>query len=92
MTPVLFGITISNTMKYSKIAVSVPTALLIKVDRLVKENRFPSRSFAIQKAIEDELKRLDRTSLAYACQQLNVEEEQSMAEEGNEDLAEWPEY
>ncbi len=88
----MIGITISITMKYSKIAISVPTELLIKVDRLVKESRFPSRSFAIQQAIEDELKHLDRTSLAYACSQLNLKEEQSMAEEGSEDLTEWPEY
>jgi Arc/MetJ-type ribon-helix-helix transcriptional regulator len=79
-------------MKYAKIAVSVPAPLLAKVDRLVKSRHLPSRSFAIQKAIESELERIDKTSLAYACDQLDPTEEQKLAEEGNEDFSEWPQY
>ena len=78
------------TMKYSKIAVSIPTAFLVKLDRLVKEDRFPSRSFAIQKAIEDELKHIERTSLSYACNLLDPKEEKTLAEEGmQEDMKVW---
>ncbi len=77
-------------MRYSKIAVSIPTEFLIKLDRLVKEKRFPSRSSAIQKSIEDELKLIEKTSLAYACDLLDADEEKALAEEGMDaDMKDW---
>jgi metal-responsive CopG/Arc/MetJ family transcriptional regulator len=87
------SLTVSHTMKYSKIAVSIPTELLIKLDRLVKNGRFPNRSFAIQTAIANELKHIERTSLAYACSLASSKVERTMSEEGiSEDFSEWPEY
>jgi metal-responsive CopG/Arc/MetJ family transcriptional regulator len=38
--------------------------LLARLDRLVKENQFPSRSRAVQQAIRDKLRRLERSRLA----------------------------
>jgi metal-responsive CopG/Arc/MetJ family transcriptional regulator len=76
-----------------KIAVSIEQDLLVRLDRLVKADRFPSRSRAIQEAIRDKLDRLDRSRLARECAKLDPQAEQSLAEEGfSADLQEWPEY
>jgi hypothetical protein len=54
---------------------------------------FPSRSTAIQEAVEEKLDRLERSRLARECSKLDPEFEKAMAEEGmSEELSEWPEY
>ena len=80
-------------MKTAKIAISINKKTLKRLDHLVKNQVFPSRSRAIQEAIEDKLNRLERTRLAQECAKLDPAAEQAMAEEGlSEELARWPEY
>jgi metal-responsive CopG/Arc/MetJ family transcriptional regulator len=77
----------------SKIAITVATATLKKVDRLVKARLYPNRSRAIEAAVEDKLQRLDLGRLARECAKLDAAAERSMAEQGlSEDVAAWPEY
>ena len=80
-------------MSSSKIAITLESDLLAKVDALVKKRMFPSRSRAIQEAVKEKLERLSHSLLAQECAKLDPEYEQALAEEGlREDLTEWPEY
>jgi Arc/MetJ-type ribon-helix-helix transcriptional regulator len=80
-------------MKTAKIAISIDPQLLARLDQLVEQQRFPSRSCAVQEAIRDKLDRLDRSRLARECAKLDPRFEQELAEEGMvEDAAQWPEY
>jgi len=76
-------------MSTSKVAVTLEKQTLQELDRLVKSKVFPSRSRAIQEAVEEKLSRLKRTRLAKECARLDRRAEQAMAEEA---LGEWPEY
>ncbi|MFA5368135.1 MAG: CopG family transcriptional regulator, partial [Dehalococcoidia bacterium] len=54
---------------------------------------FPSRSRAIQEAVEEKLNRLEHNRLAAQCAKLNPAAEKALAEEGlSEELVQWPEY
>ena len=66
-------------MNVSKIAISLDESLLARLDRLVRSRVFPSRSRAIQGAIEEKLARLDRTRLAQECANLDPSYEQALA-------------
>jgi len=80
-------------MRTSKVAISIEKATLEQLDRLVRGKVFPSRSRAIQEAIEEKLSRLKRTRLAEECAKLDPGAEQALAEEGlSEELRQWPEY
>ena len=80
-------------MRTSKVAISIEKATLEQLDRLVQNKVFPSRSRAIQEAIEEKLSRLKRTRLAEECAKLDPSAEQAMAEEGlSQELGQWPEY
>ncbi|MCK4391728.1 ribbon-helix-helix protein, CopG family [Candidatus Bipolaricaulota bacterium] len=80
-------------MRTSKVAISIEKATLEQLDRLVRGKVFPSRSRAIQEAIEEKLSRLKRTRLAEECAKLDPVAEQAMAEEAlSEELRQWPEY
>jgi len=80
-------------VRTSKVAISIEKATLEQLDRLVRNKVFPSRSRAVQEAIEEKLSRLKRTRLAEECAKLDPAAEQAMAEEGlSEELAQWPEY
>jgi Arc/MetJ-type ribon-helix-helix transcriptional regulator len=80
-------------MAKSKVAVSLDVSTLEKLDRLVEAAVFPSRSQAIQVAVEEKLERLERSRLARECAKLDPAFEKALAEEGlSEELAEWPEY
>ena len=80
-------------MRTAKIAITIDPDLLARLDQLVEENRFPSRSRAVQDAIRDKLDRLDRNRLARECAKLDPRFEQELADEGMaEDAAQWPEY
>lgn len=76
-----------------KVAITLDKDLLERLDQLVAERRFPSRSRAIQEAVREKLTRLDRGRLARESAKLDPQFEQGLADEGlAEDLAEWPEY
>ncbi|NMA29236.1 MAG: ribbon-helix-helix protein, CopG family [Burkholderiales bacterium] len=78
-------------MPKSKIAISLEEETLRRVDRLVKNHVFPSRSKAIEEALTDKLERLERRRLARECALLDPQEERALAEEGLSG-APWPEY
>jgi Arc/MetJ-type ribon-helix-helix transcriptional regulator len=74
-----------------KVAISIGSKLLDRLDRLVVQKRFASRSGAIQMAIEAALTRFGR--LERECAKLDLRSEQRLAEEGAaSDLEGWPKY
>ena len=80
-------------MPKAKVAVTIDSKLLDRVDRLVKAARFPNRSQAIEIALAEKLERLEQGRLARECAKLNPKEEQSIADEGLAvDNDAWPEY
>jgi len=80
-------------MGRSKVAISLDESTLNRLDKLVKKQVFPSRSQAVQEAVEEKLARLERSRLAQECAKLDPAFEKALAEEGlSEDLSEWPEY
>ncbi|MGB5179269.1 MAG: ribbon-helix-helix domain-containing protein [Gammaproteobacteria bacterium] len=80
-------------MPVSKIAITIDDNLLKQLDLMVKSRIYPNRSKAIQEAVADKLKRLERTRLARECAKLDPEYEQNMAEEGfSLEIDEWPAY
>jgi metal-responsive CopG/Arc/MetJ family transcriptional regulator len=80
-------------MATAKIAITMDESTLQRLDRLVRDRVFPNRSKAIQDAVEDKLKRLERNRLARECAKLDPTVEKAMAEEGmGEELEQWPGY
>jgi metal-responsive CopG/Arc/MetJ family transcriptional regulator len=80
-------------MSTDKIAITIEHSTLGRLDRLVKRKVFPSRSRAIQEAVEDKLARVEKNRLARECEKLDIKEEQALAEEGmSMEISEWPEY
>jgi Arc/MetJ-type ribon-helix-helix transcriptional regulator len=80
-------------MPKAKIAVTLDTQTLRRVDRLVRDARYPNRSQAIEAAVAAQLERLERGRLAEECAKLDPTAERALAEEGlNADVASWPEY
>jgi len=62
--------------------VSLEKRTLERLDQMVAERVFPSRSGAIQQAVEEKLARIERTRLAAQCAKLDRRDEQALAEEG----------
>ena len=80
-------------MATTKIAITLEEETLRRIDQLVKKRAFPSRSRAIQEAVQEKLEKIDRNRLARECAKLDPKFEHAMAEQGlSEELAEWPEY
>ncbi len=80
-------------MTSAKIAISLDPKVVTKLDLLVRNGVFPSRSRAIQEALEERLSRIDRTRLAKECSKLDTTFEKALAEEGFEkEVEQWPEY
>lgn len=80
-------------MPKAKIAISLDEQTLERLDRLVRKKAFPNRSQAIEVAVEEKLRRLDRIRLAQECSKLDPAYEKELAEEGfSEELSRWPEY
>lgn len=72
--------------------ISLHPEALRKVDQLVEQGAFPSRSHFIQDAVAEKLQRLSRRGrLAEECAKLRPSEEQIAAEELFLGEAEWPE-
>jgi len=81
-----------TTVPKAKIAITIAAATVARVDRLVAQKAFRSRSEAIQAAVDEKLARLDRTRLAAECGKLVRSEEKGLAEEGiGAEGDEWPE-
>ncbi len=82
-----------NVMAKTKVALTLDSALLDQVDRLVARRRFRNRSQAVEAALAEKLARLARTRLAEECAKLDRREERALAEEGlSGSLETWPEY
>lgn len=80
-------------MSKSKIAITLEETTLDRLDELVEQSKYPSRSQAIEEAVEEKLARLERNRLARECAKLNPDFEKALAEEGlSEDISRWPEY
>jgi metal-responsive CopG/Arc/MetJ family transcriptional regulator len=80
-------------MSKAKVAVTLDQELIDRVDRLVKAERFPNRSQAIEIALAEKLERVERGALARECAKLDPKAERALAEEGlSADHDSWPEY
>lgn len=75
----------------TKVAITLDSNLLQTIDRWVKQGRYPSRSRAIQVALQEKLERWKRIRLSEEAAKLNPKEEQSMAEETFKGET-WPKY
>ncbi len=80
-------------MPTAKIAVTVDEKTLKRVDRLVREGKYRSRSNVVQEALEEKLQDRKRRRLIEEVSKLDPKEERGLAEEfihmGDE---EWDEY
>jgi metal-responsive CopG/Arc/MetJ family transcriptional regulator len=77
----------------TKVALTLDTDLVNRVDELVSRRQFRNRSQAIEAALSDKLQRLARTRLARESAKLNPREEKRLAEDGMVDVLDsWPEY
>ena len=80
-------------MPKTKVALTLDTELLERVDELVAKQRFRNRSQAVEAALADKVQRLARTRLARESAKLNPKDEKRLADEGLADaLNSWPEY
>ena len=80
-------------MPKTKVALTLDTELLERVDELVAKQRFRNRSQAVEAALADKVHRLARTRLARESAKLNPKEEKRLADEGLVDaLDSWLEY
>ena len=80
-------------MPKAKIAISLAEEVVVRLDRLVRSGAFVNRSQAIEAAVLEKLRRLDRIRLAEECRKLDPSFERELAEEGlSEEISEWPEY
>ena len=80
-------------MAKTKVAVTLDTKLVDRLNTLVRQARFPNRSQAIEAAVAEQLERLGRGRLARECAKLDARQERRLAEEAiGEELASWPEY
>jgi Arc/MetJ-type ribon-helix-helix transcriptional regulator len=76
----------------TKVALTLDSTLLERVDDLVARARFRNRSQAIEAALAEKLARLARTRLAQECAKLDPAEERRLAEEALGADGAWPEY
>jgi metal-responsive CopG/Arc/MetJ family transcriptional regulator len=80
-------------MPKTRVALTIDTDLLKRLDALVARQRFRNRSQAIETALAEKLARLAHTRFAEECAKLGPVEERQLAGEGlvatNES---WPEY
>ena len=80
-------------MPKAKIAITLNEETVIRLDALVREAVYESRSRAIEEAVEEKLRRLDRRRLAQQCANLDPGFERALAEEGlGDEGVQWPEY
>lgn len=76
-----------------KVAITIDSETLERVDGLVERKVYPNRSRAIQSAVAEKLARMERGRLAFECAKLDPRFEKALAEEGlGQELDRWPEY
>jgi metal-responsive CopG/Arc/MetJ family transcriptional regulator len=80
-------------MPKEKVAVTHERDLLTRLDRMVTEGKYSSRSSAVEEAVRERLAKLERSRLAEESAKLDPDFEQALADEGlTGDLSEWPDY
>jgi len=80
-------------MPKQKVAVTIEKDLINKLDRMVSEGKFASRSNAVEDAVIERLTKMEKSRLAEESSKLDPSFEQALADEGLAgDLSEWPEY
>jgi len=80
-------------MPKTKVAITLEADTIRRIDRLVRESRYPNRSQAIEAAVNEMLRRISRNRLAEECAKLDPDEERALADLGlAADMAQWPEY
>lgn len=80
-------------MNAAKVTISLRHDLLQSLDLLVRSRVFPSRSEAVQVAVEEKLDRMRKTRLAAECAKLDPAEERALADLGlAAEKEQWPEY
>ena len=80
-------------MPKQKVAVTIEKDLIIKLDRLVSEGKYPSRSSAVEDAVIERMVKVEKSRLAEESAKLDPAFEQAIADEGLlGDFSEWPEY
>ena len=80
-------------MPKQKVAVTIEKDLIVKLDRLVSEGKFASRSSAVEDAVIERMIKVEKSRLAEESAKLDPAYEQALADEGLlGDLSEWPEY
>ncbi|MFO7942786.1 MAG: ribbon-helix-helix domain-containing protein [Anaerolineales bacterium] len=80
-------------MPKEKVAVTIEKNILSKLDRMVAEGKYPSRSSAVEDAVKEQIEKVEKSRLARETAKLDPAYEQALADEGLAgDLSEWPEY
>jgi len=80
-------------MPKEKVAVTIEKNILTKLDRMVAEGKYPSRSSAVEDAVKEQIEKVEKSRLAREAAKLDPAYEQAFADEGLAgDLSEWPEY
>ncbi len=79
-------------MGTAKVAITLETESVREIDRWVKDGRFPSRSRAIQTALDEMLSRRKKRRLIEELAKLNPKQEQAVAEESLSGEPAWPRY
>ena len=80
-------------MPKQKVAVTIERDLIVKLDRMVSEGKYPSRSSAVEDAVIERMVKVEKSRLAEESAKLDPAYEQALADEGLfGDLSEWPEY
>jgi len=80
-------------MSSVKVAITLDSETLRRVDSLVAKKVFPNRSRAVRSAVAEKLARIERGRLASECAKLDPESEKALAEEGlGRALGAWPAY
>ena len=80
-------------MSVAKLAISLDLKTLKRLDVLFHRRFFPSRSRAIQEALEEKLMKIDKSRLAKECDKLDPVEERELSEEGiGSEAKEWEKY
>lgn len=78
-------------MGVRKVAITLDVAILGEVDRMVRQQEYPSRSKAIESLVSQRLRERKRLRLAEECSKLDLSEEKRLAEEGM-GAEVWPDY
>ena len=77
----------------TKIAITVDSEILARVDELVQRREFANRSQAIEGALREKIARVNRTRLALACAQLDAHAEAAFADADLAGVVDtWPAY